>query len=381
MKFLVITFAPYIVKPDGIYSYGPYVKEMNLWFKNVDEIGLCSPQWPQEGDLLISKYKQDHQFKLFLTKEFSISTPKEIIKTLWKLPGMTVQLFRAMRWADHIHFRCPTNICVLALLVQIFFPKKIKTAKYAGNWDWNSKQPWSYRFQQRMLRNTFLTKNMTAIVYGTWPDKNRNILPFYTASYTEAEKTETPPRPIDNEILLVYAGFFMASKAPLTSIQVCEQLNVAGYSCRLNMYGDGLEKSICEKYVTDNKLEHKILFHGNQPPAIVKEAFQKSHFTVFISKSEGWPKVVAESMFWGCVPVTTAVSCVPEMVGNGSRGKLVTNNVPQIVDAIKSYLENPVSYKCASEEGMQWSRQFTLEKFENDIKKILDGTHPGLADS
>ena len=381
MKFLVITFAPYIVKPDGIYSYGPYVKEMDIWFKNVEEIGLCSPQWAPERDLLTSKYQQQHTFKLFLTKEFSISTFKETLKTLWHMPHMVVQLFRAMRWADHIHFRCPTNIGVIALLVQVFFPKKMKTAKYAGNWDWRSKQPWSYRFQQRILRNTFFTKNMTALVYGAWPDRNKNILPFYTASYTEAEKIETPTRLLGGEIRLVFAGFFMPSKAPLTSVKACVQLNELGYNCHLDMFGDGQEKAVCEVYVAEKKMAGKVHFHGNRPLAEVKAAFQKSHFTVFVSKSEGWPKVVAESMFWGCVPVTTAVSCVPEMVGNGSRGKLVTDNVDEIVMAVKYYLDHPDEYNLASAEGMVWSRQFTLERFENDIKTILDGTHPGVANS
>ena len=36
--------------------------------------------------------------------------------------------------------------------------------------------------------------------------------------------------------------------------------------------------------------------------------------------SEGWPKVIAEGMFWGCLPIATRVSCVPNMLNNGKRG-------------------------------------------------------------
>jgi glycosyltransferase involved in cell wall biosynthesis len=374
MKFLVITFAPYIKKDDGIYSYGPYVKEMDLWFKNVDEVGLCSPQWPHEGDMLISKYKGDNNFKLFITQDFDFTTPKKFAKAIIQLPGVVLQIIKAMRWADHIHFRCPTNIGVLALLVQIFFPKKTKTAKYAGNWDWNSKQPKSYRFQQWMLRNTFLTKNMTAIVYGSWPDRNKNILPFFTASYTNAEKIPTPPRALNTEIKLFYAGVFIPSKAPIVSIKVCEALNKQGIACHLDMFGDGSEKAACQQYVAENNLSNFITIHGNKPADVLKSYLQKAHFLVFISKSEGWPKVVAESMFWGCVPITTAVSCVPEMVGNGTRGKLVTNNQAEIIAAINHYINHPLEYEAASAAGMEWSRTYTLDKFENDIKKILDGT-------
>jgi hypothetical protein len=31
-------------------------------------------------------------------------------------------------------------------------------------------------------------------------------------------------------------------------------------------------------------------------------------------------KAIAEGMFWGCIPVGTAVSCVPFMLDEGKRG-------------------------------------------------------------
>ena len=43
MKFLVVTLAPTLKKDDGFYSYAPYVYEMNLWAKHVDEFGVISP--------------------------------------------------------------------------------------------------------------------------------------------------------------------------------------------------------------------------------------------------------------------------------------------------------------------------------------------------
>ena len=222
---------------------------------------------------------------------------------------------------------------------------------------------------------------MKVLVYGSWPDKNKNMLPFYTASYSEKEIISTPPRSLVGEIRLMFVGAFMPSKEPITTIKVCEQLIKKGVQVRLDMYGDGSEKAACEAYVAANNLGQQITLHGNTPASQVKLVFQKAHFLVFISRSEGWPKVVAESLFWGCVPITTAVSCVPEMVGHGSRGKLVTNNATEIVDAIQYYLNSPQQYEAASQNGMAWSRQYTLERFENDIKKILDGTHPGFTNS
>ncbi|MEO7310317.1 MAG: glycosyltransferase [Chitinophagaceae bacterium] len=381
MKFLVVTFAPIIYKSGKPYAYSPYVKEMDLWMQHAGEIMYACPEWETEGDLLIAPFQSTKQFIHTRVAPFDVTTTGRKLGFIFKLPKMVWTLYKAMRWADHIHLRCPGNVSLLGCFVQILFPKKVKTCKYAGNWDRKSKQPFSYRLQQKILHNTFLTKNMKVLVYGSWPDKNRNMLPFYTASYSQKEIVPTPPRSLDGEIRIMYVGAFIPSKEPILTIKICEQLIKNGLNVFLEMYGDGGEKAACEAYVSSANLQDRVVLHGNKPASLVKLAFQKAHFLVFISRSEGWPKVVAESLFWGCVPITTAVSCVPEMVGHGNRGKLVTNNMEEIIAAIQYYFDNPAAYNTASQEGMQWSRQFTLERFENDIKKILNGTHPGLANA
>ena len=69
----------------------------------------------------------------------------------------------------------------------------------------------------------------------------------------------------------------------------------------LDLYGEGVERDKLERYIEEHDLNEHVILHGNQSRDTVKEAYKKAHFLVFISKSEGWPKVVAESMFWKCV--------------------------------------------------------------------------------
>lgn len=380
VRFLIVTFAPIIYKEGWPYAYGPYAKEMDLWMDNADEVMYVCPEWQQEDDLLVAPFKSKKPFIHRHIPSFDFTSPKNAFRAIFKLPKTFWVIFNAMRWANHIHLRMPCNVGMVSCIAQIFFPGKVKTAKYAGNWDWNSKQPWTYRFQQRVLRNTFLTRNMKVLVYGSWPDKNRNILPFFTASYSEKEIEDTPPRSLNGPIKILYVGAFMPSKGPLTTIKVCEALVSKGYDVHLDMYGDGSERAGCEAYVNEKQLGANVIIHGNKPAAEVKKAFQQTHFLVFISRSEGWPKVVAETMFWGAVPITTAVSCVPEMLGNGQRGTLVKNDPEEIIAAIDHYLQHPDAYTKAATAGMQWSRQFTLERFENEIKQLLNGTHPSLTD-
>ena len=375
MKFLIVTHVRHRRHNGKVYAYGPYVREMNLWFKHVDKVIVVAPVEDGEPDPIDLPYEAE-VLRFLPVPSFNLTTPGEMVKTIFKLPAITLQIMRGMQETDHIHLRCPGNMGLLGSIVQIAFPKKSKTAKYAGNWDPNSPQPWSYRLQKKILSNTFLTRNMKVLVYGEWPDQSKNIVPFFTASYSEKEIVDftKPSFKIQNskfKINLIYVGALSPGKQPLLSIQAAERLHNEGYEVHLDLFGEGMERPKLESYIKENGLEDFVVLHGNQDADTVKRYYQNAHFLIFVSKSEGWPKVVAEAMFWGCLPITSDVSCVNYMIGKGSRGSIAKPNVDDIVNKIKYYLEDPETMEKQSQNAMQWSRQFTLEKFEEAVGDLL----------
>jgi glycosyltransferase involved in cell wall biosynthesis len=137
----------------------------------------------------------------------------------------------------------------------------------------------------------------------------------------------------------------------------------------LNFYGEGSERKRLQDYISENNLSDSVFLHGNVYFKTLIEAYQEAHFLIFISKSEGWPKVVAESMFWGCIPVTTAVSCVPWMLDQGNRGYLVQEDENMIVEIISKISQ--AEYNEKSQNASIWSREFTLDKFELEVKRLI----------
>ena len=89
------------------------------------------------------------------------------------------------------------------------------------------------------------------------------------------------------------------------------------------------------------------------------------------SLSEGWPKVVAEAMFWGCLPIVSKVSCVPNMLDNGNRGLLLDLKLNDDINQIETILKNTALYQEKAIEAMNWSRKFTMDVFESEIKLLL----------
>ncbi len=371
MRFLIISDAPTLKKDNKLFAYAPYVNEMKLWIKHFDDVVIVSPT-KYKKELLLDTFNED--LRVSSIPSVSLVSFFDILKSIFVLPFILFKLYINMFTADHIHLRSPGSIGLLACFVQVFFPFTRKTVKYAGNWDPKSNQPLSYRLQKWILSNTFLTKNCKVLVYGEWEHQTKNILPFFTASYKKEEIIEIPEKNFSNVIRFIFVGTFSLGKQPLLSVKTIERLLSKNRDVQLDMYGEGEKFNEVKEYVIENKLENNIFLHGNKPKETVKKAFIEAHFLIFISKSEGWPKVVAEAMFWKCLPISTNVSCVAYMLAYGKRGTVVSPDVlvEDLVAIIKQYLENENIYQEKVFLAQKWSQKYTLDKFESEIGKLMN---------
>ncbi|WP_310556197.1 glycosyltransferase [Flavobacterium sp.] len=370
MKMLIVSNAPLIQKENNWFAYSPYIKEMEIWAKYTDQVAFCCPTWKIDNGLLVSKIPFQIS-KIFLLSDFNVKTFSNGFKAFFQVIYNFKIILKAMFWADHIHLRCPGNVGLLACIVQVFFPHKIKTAKYAGNWDPKSKQPITYRLQKYILSNTFLTKKMQVLVYGQWKNQTKNIKPFFTATYNESDKTEISSRNFDNGIKCVFVGTLSSGKRPLFAIQIVEKLLENNCNVELSIFGEGNQRELLQNYILDKKLQKNIILKGNQNLEVVQKVYQNSHFVLLPSQSEGWPKVIAEGMFWGCIPIATSVSCVPYMLDYGNRGLLLQINLEKDVKTIQELINNEELYQKKVVNAVKWSRKYTLDYFEQEIKLLL----------
>ena len=376
MKLLIITHVPHIKVNHEYFGYAPYIREMNIWLRYVDEVVVVAPLVSESLTPIHESYVTNSPIRFVKVPEFDFTSFRNQLKAIPRALVALVKIYQAMQQADHIHLRCPGNMGLLGALVQILFPKKKKTAKYAGNWDPKSKQRWSYRLQKWILSNTFLTRNMQVLVYGEWEGTSKNIKSFFTATYSEEEMERlgvVETRRLGEEIMFLFVGTLSKGKQPLYVIQLVEELYKRGKNVILELYGEGSLRKELELYITQNNLESIISLKGNHSRETVLKAYQSSHFLILPSKSEGWPKVVAEAMFWGCVPIVSKVSCVPYMLDYGERGILLQEQLEKDVIQVTSLLDDELLYQKMASEGQNWSRQFTTDKFEVEIKKLLRG--------
>jgi glycosyltransferase involved in cell wall biosynthesis len=370
MNFVIVTHVPHILEQDKYFAYAPYVREMNIWVKQVDKLIIVAPISNLKTSSIDISYNHNN-IEFIPIASFDVLQLSAIFATVFKVPRICLSIYRAMQKADHIHLRCPGNIGLLGSFVQILFPNTIKTAKYAGNWDPKSNQPISYRLQKWILSNTFLTKNIQVLVYGFWDTNSKNVKPFFTATYHESDKSSIAIKDFTEQIQFIFVGTLVSGKNPLYCIKLLEVLNSKGFNVSLTLYGEGAERIHLETYINQNNLSNFISLEGNQNAETIKNAYKRSHFVVLPSDSEGWPKVIAEGMFWGCVPIATTVSCVPFMLDYGKRGVLLEQIFDKDVNQIEAILQNEFEFKRMSKEATDWSRKYTLDVFEAEIEKLM----------
>ncbi|TXE08782.1 glycosyltransferase family 4 protein [Algoriphagus aquimarinus] len=369
--FLIITCVQHTSKNGDYYAYGPYVREMNLWIENEKSVRVVAPlKENSTPDKIDTAYKHS-AFTFQEVPAYHVQNPKAIIQAIKDLPFIIAEIYRAMKKAKHIHIRIPGNMGLLAMFVQVMFPNKPKTIKYAGNWDVDSKQPKTYKIQRFIANSTFLTKNAKVLVYGQWPDSTSNVLPFFTASYRENEKEQVIKPAIEEKIRLVFVGALYDGKNPEIGLQLSSLMKQAGLNFEFIYCGDGVMRQELEAQSLQLGLQDNIIFKGNVNADTVKDILKKSHFLIFVSETEGWPKAVAEAMFWACIPFTSRVSCVPQMIGEKrERGVLVNKNPQEIFEQLKTLLEDKMEFERMAAAAMDWARNYTLETFQSEIERL-----------
>ena len=102
MKIAIITHVQHIKSENCYFGYAPYVREMNIWLRYVDEVIVVAP-WVFEGLNPIHIAYEHPKVQFRNVKEFNATSVVSAFKTLWVLPAVFRQIYIAMQQADHIH--------------------------------------------------------------------------------------------------------------------------------------------------------------------------------------------------------------------------------------------------------------------------------------
>jgi glycosyltransferase involved in cell wall biosynthesis len=140
----------------------------------------------------------------------------------------------------------------------------------------------------------------------------------------------------------------------------------------LDVVGDGSALPEFKRLAEAMGLNGRVVFHGGVDHSSVMKLLQEADLFCFPTKSEGFPKVVIEAMACGLPVITTRVSALPRIIGDGA-GLLLDENTPAaLAAAVRECLADSDRYRAMSEQARRVARGYSLERWRDTIGQYIN---------
>lgn len=372
-KLVIISHTEHQLTPEGIpVGWAPTVNEINslsTYFDEIIHVACLEKGKPEGSSIPYSSPK----IKLHPIPTFGGPTLMDKIGVLFKAPVVLNAVKKALHQATHVQLRVPMGIGVFLIPYFSFRAenKYIFWIKYANNWG-QLNPPIGYWLQRFMLTQN-LAKCLVTI-NGEWPNQPAHCITFENPCLSDENRAEglrtlsskniTPP------FKLVFAGRLEEAKGitrVLEALKIFSKHEIAS----LDVLGSGKDEQKAKELAGGTTIP--IIFHGSVPQAQVHHILAQSHFLVMPSASEGFPKIAAEAMNFGCIPIISSVGSIPYYLHDRHNAFLLENpNTKTLVEKIKNILTIKSDiYDEIQSIGYETATQFTFSSYKHKLEKII----------
>lgn len=139
----------------------------------------------------------------------------------------------------------------------------------------------------------------------------------------------------------------------------------------LRIYGGGEEMDNLQHFISEMKLEGKVILMGKTND--VFSAIANSRVFILSSNYEGMPNALLEAMCIGLPCISTKVSGATELIQSGTNGLLVdVNNRKQLVDAMVDIVDNPEKAEKLAEKASELYNTIRLDIIQKEWTDYVD---------
>lgn len=169
---------------------------------------------------------------------------------------------------------------------------------------------------------------------------------------------------------LIYVGRLDEDKNVSSIIHALSNIDLKDFIFKI--IGDGPELEHLKKLTEDKNLQSKIIFAGQLPIEQIKNDLLDSKIFLFMSKKEGLPTVLLESLFCGTTLLSYDCKYGPSDIINKKNGLLIPMNdktlfQEKLSDLIHNSSDLERLNKGAFEESKFWKKERVLEKWTTII--------------
>lgn len=323
MKLTIISHTEHYQLADGtIVGWGPTITEINHLAGIFEEIYHVAMFHQCEAPKSSLPYTSG-RIKFVPLKPTGGPSFADKLKVLFSAASVIRTVNKTLAKTDCFQLRAPTGIGVFLIPYLTLFSKKKGWFKYAGNWKQNP-APLGYAAQRYMLKK----QNRKVTINGAWPNQEPHCLSFENPCLIDKDIKEglklVAQKDKSGPINFCYVGRLEKQKGVERIIQAFNQMPEALLARigKIHLVGNGSEVSYFKGLSKAKNLD--FVFHGFLSTDEVFKIYKESHFFLMPTKaSEGFPKVIAEAMNFGCIPMVSSISSISQYVQNGKNGFLI----------------------------------------------------------
>lgn len=367
-KLVVISHTAHQYLPDGsLVGWGPTVAELNYLSQFWDELVHVACIEPFTQNPSLQPYANT-RIRFNSIPSFGGTTWLQKLSVFYKAPKIIWQILNSLKGATHVQIRVPMGIGVYVLPLFLFIPRDfILWVKYANNWGHVSSSL-GYRFQRWFLEKNFLKCKVT--INGFWPDQLEHCRSFENPCITneQFETGKTIQKSFDHKLTVVFAGRIEEAKGIDLIMEGLKNLPQERFK-EWVFIGEGPLKEPLMKLSLELKIIAK--FPGFLSQSEVHKYLETADIVVLPSKSEGFPKIVAEAWNYKVIPIVSPVGSIPHYLENGKNGFLLEDVSKEgLLKSFKNLLNRKFTELMKiSENGHSTAHKFTFENYYQKLQQ------------
>lgn len=354
-----------------IVGWGSTINEINFLADYWDKVVHVGCFYDDKAPSSALPYSKDNiSFKEI--PPYGGNTFLDKLEIFIKIPKIITVVYKNIKGATEVQLRLPTSMGLFLLpLFSFVFPRKyIFLVKYAGNWG-QTNPPLSYRIQRWWLKNNFAKCKVT--INGFWENQPKHCLSFENPCLTENQIKQglqiTKQKTFDKLYVFTFVGRLEEAKGVSDCIEALRNISVENIE-KVHFIGDGENLEFYKEKTSF--LDDKIVFHGFLESDKVHSILAKSHFLLLPSKSEGFPKVVAEAACYGVIPVVSNVGSIPHYINKKNGFVWDINAKVSFADfLLKIISENNNNLKEISQVVVKTAEKFTFNHYLLQLKNKI----------
>lgn len=361
----------YLDQSTQIVGWGSTVAEINYladYWENVIHIACFYKQTAPANALPYTK----KNIRFVPIPPFGGKSVASKIGILLKIPRIISTVIKNQKNVSEVQLRLPTSMGLFLLpLFSFFLPRKYTLwVKYAGNWN-QLNLPLSYKIQRWWLKNNWTKCKVT--INGFWPHQHEHCISFENPCLTDAniaKGTEIcKTKSFADNFTLLFIGRLDDAKGMTTILESLQHINFDKID-KIHFIGDSENRKYFEEKAAF--LNEKAVFHGFLATEKVHQVLADAHFILLPSKSEGFPKVIAEAACYGVIPIVSDVGSITHYINETNGFVWHINKDVSYESVVKMALESRTEkLQQRSKNLLPIAKMFTFEKYRLKLEKHI----------